>query len=181
MDNFDLHPFTQAAVRDLLLGLGFGSLALASHAPASPAFDLLVIGGFVLVAGGWMTMVGWISVRRLLSGAMGMLLLAQPAVAQSSGAELVTEEVCTGRGAELISAGWIIIALVLGGLVLLQLVNGGRKVSSTDSSKQVDGREQLRRSPWAVGALALWLSAERFLAFLGIPLFSCVELSLAGL
>lgn len=52
MHNFDLHPFTQAAARDLLLGVGFGTLALASHASQSPAFDVLVLGGFGLIVSG---------------------------------------------------------------------------------------------------------------------------------
>lgn len=52
MHNHDLHPFTQAAVRELLYGIGFGALAFASHTPESPAFDVLVIGGLMLVVGG---------------------------------------------------------------------------------------------------------------------------------
>ncbi len=52
MHNVDLHPITQAAARELLLGVGLGALALASHAFQSPAFDVLVIGGVILVMTG---------------------------------------------------------------------------------------------------------------------------------
>lgn len=52
MHNLDLHPVAHAAVRELLFSVGFGALALASHAPESPAFDVLVIGGVMLVVSG---------------------------------------------------------------------------------------------------------------------------------
>ncbi len=47
-----MHDVAYAAVRELLFGGGFGALALASHAPQSPAFDVLVIGGVILVMTG---------------------------------------------------------------------------------------------------------------------------------
>lgn len=69
MHNLDLHPFTQAAVRELLFGLGFGALALASHAPESPAFDLLVLGGLGLIVGGSCLGISGGQTQPLLGGA----------------------------------------------------------------------------------------------------------------
>ncbi|MFC6964472.1 hypothetical protein [Halocatena marina] len=63
MTNLDLHPATEAALRDLLFGVGFGCLAVASYAPQSSAFDALVVGGIALVVGG--SLLG-LSTRRAL-------------------------------------------------------------------------------------------------------------------
>lgn len=47
-----MHEFVQEQVRNLLFGVGFGVLALASHPPqwASHILLLLVVSGVVLVA-----------------------------------------------------------------------------------------------------------------------------------
>ncbi|RRJ34062.1 hypothetical protein [Halocatena pleomorpha] len=60
MHNVDLYPTTQAAARELLLGLGFGALALATQGHDSPAFDVLVLGGFGLIASVLGLSCGWI-------------------------------------------------------------------------------------------------------------------------
>lgn len=53
-----MHNVAHAAVRELLFGGGFGALAFASHMPESPAFDMLVIGGVMLVVSGSVLGVG---------------------------------------------------------------------------------------------------------------------------
>lgn len=115
---------------------------------------------------------------RVLSGAMGVLLLVQPVVAQT-GIDMLRQGICDSQGGQLLAAAWAAGVFILGGIGIYRAVTGGSKFGSSDPSEQTEGKERIKGAGWSFGAAVLLLSAERILAFLGIPLFECVTLGFA--
>lgn len=112
---------------------------------------------------------------RLLSGAVGVLLLAQPVVAQSS-SELLNKGVCQTRAGSLIGMAWGAFILLLAGTAMYSFANGMRKMNSTDTTKITEGRQLVKGSGYSIiGALVL-LAGERVFAFLGLPFLECITL-----
>ncbi len=112
---------------------------------------------------------------RLLSGAVALLLIVQPVAAQT-GIDMLRQGICGSQGGELLAAGWAAGVFILGGIGIYRAVTGGSKFGSSDPSEQTEGKERVKGAGWSFGAAVLLLSAERLLAFIGIPLFQCVTL-----
>lgn len=112
---------------------------------------------------------------RLLSGAVGLLLIVQPVAAQT-GIDMLRQGICGSQGGELLAAAWAAGVFILGGIGIYRAVTGGSKFGSSDPSEQTEGKERVKGAGWSFGAAVLLLSAERLLAFIGIPLFQCVTL-----
>lgn len=112
---------------------------------------------------------------RLLSGAVGVLVFAQPVAAQS-GAELLRSGVCGTRVAPMVGAVWGGGVLVLAAYGLYRGTTGMSKMGGSDPSEVTEGRERVKGAFYSFGASLLLLGAERLLAFIGIPLLECINL-----
>ncbi len=112
---------------------------------------------------------------RLLSGAVGVLLLAQPVAAQS-GAEILRDGVCGTRVAPMVGAVWGAGVLVLAAYGVYRGTTGLSKMGDSDPSEVTEGRERVKGAFYSFGASLMLLSAERVLAFVGIPLLECINL-----
>ncbi len=117
-----------------------------------------------------------LSARRV-SVAVGVLLLAQPVAAQT-GIDFLRSGVCGNRGATLLAAAWAGFTIYFAVFGLYRVVTGMSKTGSSDPSVQTEGRERIKGSGWSFGSAFVLLSAERVLAFIGIPVFSCINLGI---
>lgn len=118
-------------------------------------------------------MAGRVSAR-LLSGALGVLLIAQPVAAQT-GADLLRQGVCGTKAASMIAAVWGGGVVFLGAYGLYRAASGMWKLGNSDPSEVTEGRERIKGAGWAFGASLFLLGGERVLAFLGIPILECIN------
>lgn len=108
--------------------------------------------------------------------AVGTSILVVEPVAAQTGIDLLREGVCGGQGAQLLAAVWAAGVVYYGGFGIFRLVTGASKFGSSDPSEQTEGKERIKGAGWSIGAALLLLSAERILAFVGIPMLECINL-----
>lgn len=121
----------------------------------------------------------WVAVGARLGGVLLIAgaLLIQP-VAGQTGIDLLRNNFCSSQGAQLIAAAWAAGVIYYGGFGIFRGVTGTSKIGSSDPSEQTEGKERIKGAMWSFGAAILLLSAERILAFVGIPVFECVNLGI---
>ncbi|WP_330633801.1 hypothetical protein [Halocatena halophila] len=116
----------------------------------------------------------------LFAGLIGAVTVIEPVAAQQTGIGLLRDGVCGSKAAPLITAAWAAGVMWFGGKGLIRLSSGLSDIRGVDSSKVAAGRQKLVGSFPAFGASLVLLSAERLLAYIGIPLFDCIRLSFGG-
>lgn len=120
----------------------------------------------------WLPILSW-----SLAGAVGTVLLVEPVTAQT-GIEMARGAVCDTQGANIVGAMWVLGVLGLPLYGVYRIVNGMRKMSTPNSQKKKEGREEVTASVWSFAAAVVLLSIERVFAFLGITLYDCISFSL---
>lgn len=107
----------------------------------------------------------------------GFVVFVEPVAAQT-GLDLAKNAVCDTQAANIIGAVWVLGVLGLPLYGVYRVANGMRKMSTHDSAKKKEGREEVTASGWSFAAAIVLLSIERVFAFLGISLFECVSFTL---
>lgn len=115
---------------------------------------------------------------RLLSGAVGLLLIAQPVAAQT-GIDFLRGGVCNGRTATLIAAALAATTIYFAAFALYRWGTGIQMIGSSDPNEQTEGKTRIKGGFYSFGAAILILSAERILAFIGISIPSCINLGIS--